>query len=254
MPLARPEPPARKRGRVEGRIRRVHDRLWRFLAGSDGAARPGLPYDEALAPMPLLALAALVLNDRVLKQTVPSWFTGKLSDVAGLAVAPLVLTAAIDIIAWLLSRTGVAVDYTFRRWKLVASIAATGLVFTAVKLWTPAAEALTGVLAGVFGQSRIVVDPTDLLTLPALALAWWHGRRTLAHVPYGRLTWVASSRGRGAEVPAPFADAVAAGAEPSAVRDLEAAVNTWTAGGSAVPVDACLAALRRGGPMNGASV
>lgn len=222
-----------------GRIRRAHDRIWRALAGGDGATRAGLPYDEALAPVPALALVALVLNDRVLKASVPSWFTGKLSDVAGLAVAPLVLTAAIDVLLWLASRAGLRVDWTFRRWKLLASLAATGVVFAAVKLWAPSSRALADLLAAVFGQAQIVTDPTDLLTLPALAIAWWHGRRTLAHVPYGRVQWAARTG-----APAPFADAVRAGADPAQVAALDAAVAAWRAGGPAAPVDDALAALR----------
>jgi len=222
-----------------GRITRAHDRIWRALAGGDGATRAGLPFDEALAPVPALALAALVLNDRVLKASVPSWLTGKLSDIAGLAVAPLVLTAAIDVLLWLASRAGVRVDWTFRRWKLVASVTATGAVFAAVKLWAPASRALADLLAQVFGQAQIVTDPTDLLTLPALAIAWWHGQRTLAHVPYGRVQWAQRSG-----APAPFADAVAAGADPAEVAALDAAVSAWRAGGPAAPVDDALAALR----------
>jgi hypothetical protein len=35
-----------------------------------------------------LALVVLVLNDHVLKTAYPGWITGKLSDVAGLVLAP----------------------------------------------------------------------------------------------------------------------------------------------------------------------
>jgi hypothetical protein len=220
-------------------IARAHDRLWRVLAGSDGATRAGLPFDEALAPVPLLALIVLVVNDRVLKAEVPSWLTGKLSDIAGLAVAPLVLTAALDTFAYGAARLGAPLDWTLRRWKLVAAISATGVVFVAVKLWAPAAEALARMLARVFGQARIVADPTDLSTLPALLVAWWHGRRTLAQVPYGRVAWA-----RRAPAEMPFGDVIRAGADPARVAALEAAVARWRRGGSAASVDDALAALR----------
>ncbi len=222
------------------RLRRAHDTLWRVLAGRDSATRAGLPFDEALAPVPVLALAVLALNDRVLKAEVPSWVTGKLSDVAGLAVAPLVLTAALDTLAYGAARLGAPLDWTLRRWKLAASIAATGAVFAAVKLSPAAADALAGLLARVFGQSRIMADPTDLLTLPALAVAWWHGRRTLAHVPYGRVAWAARRKLRTS-----FADATAAGANPRRVADLECVVVEWANGGPAAAVDEALAALRQ---------
>jgi xanthosine utilization system XapX-like protein len=184
-------------GSFRFRLARAHDRVWQVLAGGDSATRPGLPFEEALAPVPLLAVAVLVLNDRLLKATVPSALTGKLSDVAGLAVAPLVLTAVIDCLLYGAARLGAPVDWTLRRWKLGAAILATGVVFAAVKVWSPASSALADLLARIFGQSRIVTDPTDLLTLPALAVAWWHGRRTLARVPHGRMAWAVKNRIRG---------------------------------------------------------
>lgn len=212
-------------------------RLWRWLAGPDRAGRAGWPFDEALAPMPVLALVVLVLNDRVLKVHAPSALTGKLSDVAGLAVAPLVLTAAIDSLLYVAARLGAPVDWTLRRWKLLASIALTGGVFVAVKLAPAASRALADLLAGVFGQAAIVTDPTDLFTLPALALAWWHGRRTLAHVPYGRVAWAERRDVPGERA---LADVRAAGAEPAKVAALAAAIDER----SAPAIDRALAALR----------
>src|SRR5690349_14518972 len=94
-------------------------RARRILAGDDGPARAGLPINELLAPLPLVALALLGINDWVLKpSSAPEWLTGKLSDFAGLFVFPLVATAAFDLVLLVLFRLGAPVDYTLRRWKL----------------------------------------------------------------------------------------------------------------------------------------
>ena len=44
-----------------------------------------------------LALVVLVLNDHVLKTAYPGWITGKLSDVAGLVLAPLLLGVLLTV-------------------------------------------------------------------------------------------------------------------------------------------------------------
>lgn len=225
-----------------------HGRVWRVLAGGDGVDRAGPPWAEALAPLPLAALALVVINDRVLKPAVSAqagWLTGKLSDVAGVIVAPLVATAVVDLVAWALARLGAPLDWTLRRWKLALAIAVTAAGVVAVKLSASAAGALERGLGGLGFDARIVVDPTDLLALPALGLAWWQGRRALARGAHGRLAWLAARHRRGAPVAQPFADAARAGADPVVVAELEAAVATWLAGGAGAPVDRALARLRR---------
>ena len=53
---------------------------------------------RALAhPLAVGSLVLLALNDHVLKQAWPGWVTGKLSDLAGLVVAPLVLAVALAV-------------------------------------------------------------------------------------------------------------------------------------------------------------
>lgn len=225
-----------------------HGRVWRALAGGDTTTRPGLPWAEALAPVPLAALAVVVVNDWLLKPTIGAelgWLTGKLSDVAGVIAAPLVATAALDVLAAGLARVGVPLDPTLRRWKLALAIAVTAAGVCAVKLSTTGAVAVEDALRALGFGARIVVDPTDLLALPFLAVAWWQGRRALARGAYGRLAWLAARHRRGAVTPAPFADAVACGADAEVVRELDAAVAAWLAGGPAAPVDAALARLRR---------
>ncbi len=214
--------------------------MGRWLAGRDGA-RPGLPIAELLAPLPLVALIVLVANDWWWKPSgaVPGWLTGKLSDVAGVIVLPLVLTAALALGLRGLARAGLGVDWTLRRWKLAVAIAITAALVIATKLSAGAAAEVAGLLGD---RARIVADPTDLVALPALALVWWHGRRTIARVPYGRIAWIAA-RERGA--PAELADVIACGADPTRVATLAAAIDRWRAGGSADAVDAAVAALRR---------
>lgn len=110
-------------------------------------------------PLFALALALLVLNDHVLKGAgiLPGWLTGKLSDFAGLIVAPVLLSAMLR-----------ARDA--RRRALAFLIV--GGWFTAVKL-VPAAASASIAAASMLGLDwTIVVDPTDLVALSVLPLAW----------------------------------------------------------------------------------
>jgi len=122
-----------------------------------------------LHPVALAAIAVLVINDHVLKDACPSWLTGKLSDVAGLVFFPLLAAA-------LLARL-VRID---RDRLVTACVIATGIGFSAIKLWEPATVVCTHVLGLLQlspGPVEIVRDPTDLLALPALGLAAWIGLR-----------------------------------------------------------------------------
>jgi hypothetical protein len=141
--------------------------------------------DALLSPAAVLAVAVLLVNDHVLKRAYPGWVTGKLSDVAGLVFFPLLLVSAWELCA----RRAPSLR------ALAVACAATALVFVAVKLWPPAgacyrwglavaqwpfrALAALGRGAGLpsLAPVSLVRDPTDLLALPALALAWAAGRR-----------------------------------------------------------------------------
>ncbi len=125
-------------------------------------------------PITLAALAVLVVNDHVLKAWWPGVITGKLSDVAGMILAPVVLAALVERI-------------TGRRapWGCVVAVA---IVFALTKTWAPATRAyevffetlrapMRFVLVHVFARpafsERIVLvrDPTDLVAIPFGAIA-----------------------------------------------------------------------------------
>jgi hypothetical protein len=104
-----------------------------------------------LHPLFLAALVTLLLNDWVFKSAWPGLLTGKLSDFAGLIVAPVFICAVLG----LRSRRGV--------WVVHGGV---GLVFAflqlvPVEVWHP-------FVAGVVPRPRLWADPTDLIALAAL--------------------------------------------------------------------------------------
>jgi hypothetical protein len=155
---------------------------------SDGAPRiitvSGLPI---LHPVALGAIGLLILNDHVLKDVWAGTLTGKLSDVAGLVFFPLFVASL-----WLLAADGRIGRARQPPITVVAiSAAAVAIGFALVKTVVPAAVAyehalgllqwpFASALAMLRGGSPVavrpvdlVMDPTDLLALPAVALAVW---------------------------------------------------------------------------------
>lgn len=158
---------------------------------------PALRPLRALAhPAWWLALGVLVLNDHVAKRggLLPSFVTGKASDLAGLMIAPALLSSILRV------RT---------RRGLLAAHVAPAVVFAAIKTSTLASAAFTGGLA-LFGVPwRNVVDPTDLIALPMVILAYhlFHARMSS---PVAPLAW--SRLGVLAGVPAVLASGSPGGA------------------------------------------
>ena len=109
-------------------------------------------------PVFLASLALLIVNDHVLKGAglLPGWLTGKLSDFAGLVVAPIVVATLIGA----RSRAGRAL-----------ALALPSALLVALKLSPAIARAYDGLFHALGLPSSITSDPTDLVALSVLPLA-----------------------------------------------------------------------------------
>lgn len=174
------------------------------------------PHGPVLAwlghPATVVATIALPINDHLLKALWPGPVTGKLSDVAGLLVAPPLLALALSLVLALSRFTALALSRAaspsqagslapFRagslspalsrvgfffpapapsrtgplalaRFAAPAAIVVTGLGFTLVKTTEAGAELASQVWTLLAGPSRVLADPTDLIALPALGVTW----------------------------------------------------------------------------------
>lgn len=114
-------------------------------------------------PATLLALVVLLVNDHVLKAAFPGLLTGKLSDVAGLVLAPPLVAVLLTLLMPRLPARAAA-------W---VGLVAVGAGFAMVKSSGYAAELASSAWTALAGPSLVRADGTDLLTLPALGVSWW---------------------------------------------------------------------------------
>lgn len=140
------------------------------------------PGDGMLHALPLVAMAVLAVNDHWAKAAFDNWWTGKISDVAGLFFFPLLLQGVGE---WL------GLVPVANRKVLGLCMLATALVFTAIKLWEPAGDLYSvGVgwlqaparwaFGGRMEAVRLVRDASDLGALPVMGLTAWLGARRAA--------------------------------------------------------------------------
>ncbi len=124
-------------------------------------------------PVSLAAVALLVVNDHLLKAAFPGLLTGKLSDVAGLVFAPALLATV----------AGLGLPRLPQRTTAIGALVVSGLGFGWVKATVAGAQTASAAWS-LLRPSTVLADPTDLVALPALGLAWWVWRRTrVAPVP-----------------------------------------------------------------------
>lgn len=114
-------------------------------------------------PISILAIVVLLVNDHWLRWHYPSWWTGKIGDFAWLIFAPFLLI-------WLLS-----VVYPKSKISQVGIVGfiGTGAVFSLGNILLPFQQALAWLFQHIVGwRPFMVLDPTDLWTLPGLWVGW----------------------------------------------------------------------------------
>jgi hypothetical protein len=131
-------------------------------------------------PLSIAAIVLLLINDHIWRKVAPSWLTGKIGDAAWLVFAPFLVAA---ILAWLLPLR------LKRRDEIIGhgAIIVVGLVFAGAKT-IPAFHSLTiKVLETLTGWPNVLrMDPTDLIALPVLLIAWLIWQQSAArsiHLP-----------------------------------------------------------------------
>lgn len=124
----------------------------------------------------VVALVALIVNDHWLKAAYPSWLTGKISDIAGLIVAPVLLVSVVELAAWSAGRKANL------RLRMAFAAGLVGVVFTSIQLvptvtgfYAEFAGHSAGLVAAIVpfvsssgGPAGVTADPTDLVALVAL--------------------------------------------------------------------------------------
>jgi len=122
-------------------------------------------------PFSLAALLLLMVNDSLLKHFWPSVFTGKLSDLAWMFLAPVVVTAGL---AWLAPRG-------LRRHERIVAGIGFGMTAAGFALFKTLPVMRAAVLdvwqAGLGFPAAAVLDPTDLAALLSVVCTAWLWRR-----------------------------------------------------------------------------
>ena len=129
---------------------------------------------EFFAPLPLAALALVVVNDVWLKPALHSELTGKLSDIGLCFFMPLFVSEVLGILFGIHARA-----------RLWAGALITAAVYTAQEIVPPFTRFALAVLRvlgpriGIHGRFSLTTDWTDLLCLALVPAAFWYGQRRL---------------------------------------------------------------------------
>ena len=149
-----------------------------FKVRAEAPYRPG---DCLRHPLVLLMLALWLLNDHVFKAMFGNAFTGKLSDIAGLVVFPLIFVGAYEIVCGLRR-----IQPKHARTILWAGLGLSAALMIGINLFDVCAQACRiglGLMQWPFrslwalsimpvNQVSLTMDPSDLWTLPALLIPY----------------------------------------------------------------------------------
>jgi di/tricarboxylate transporter len=128
-------------------------------------------------PVPLSAVALMVVNDHDLKYRFPSWWTGKLSDFAGLFFFPLFLVALYNLFRNLTTRQPEVFHWINSR-QLLLSIVVADAILAGVKVSPTVRLVYLTFIEWVVGlPSQVTADPSDILALFVNPLTYVFGRR-----------------------------------------------------------------------------
>lgn len=124
-------------------------------------------------PLPAIAVLLLAVNDHYLKYHFNSWWTGKISDFAGLFFFPLFLCAVWVLLANAVCGSG----HWISRRNVSTAIVITDLIFIAVKISPVAAEFYEQAFGLLGIRAQLIADPTDLIALSMNFTTYWYARR-----------------------------------------------------------------------------
>lgn len=115
--------------------------------------------------MALLATVTLLLNALVFQPLWPNWLTGKLSDLAWMVLAPLLLAAGL---------APLGLGRVVRAFSLMT----VGLTFVAVKTIGPLNAAVLQLFASFGFPLKLALDASDVIVLPGLFITWHIWKQT----------------------------------------------------------------------------
>ncbi len=156
-----------------------------------GTAEQQPPGALLIRPLSVFAVGLLILNDHVFKDLWANTLTGKLSDIAGVFLFPLLLLSVVRLLGPF--RPGIGQGPT----AVANAVALTGVGFSAVKLIGPVGDSYASTIGAIrwlallgsveLRPIEVVRDPTDLLVLPVLIASYVVARPVPS--PGYRPTW-----------------------------------------------------------------